>query len=78
MVYIESFRKRRDDIMLNKKADDEVVVIDMMQIKSDFTVIEKETRLITKRPKDAQELRKMIGTRTVGGRRLVELYEEGK
>ena len=64
--------------MLNKKADDEVVVIDMMQIKSDFTVIEKETRLITKRPKDAQELRKMIGTRTVGGRRLVELYEEGK
>ncbi|WP_436864815.1 hypothetical protein [Bacillus fungorum] len=54
--------------MLNKKEDDEVVVIDMMQIKSDFTVIEKETRLITKRPKNAQELRKMIGTRTAGGR----------
>ncbi len=68
MVYIESFRERRDDIMLNKKEDDEVVVIDMMQIKSDFTVIEKETRLITKRPKNAQELRKMIGTRTAGGR----------
>ncbi|PGK36900.1 hypothetical protein CN907_17155 [Bacillus anthracis] len=64
--------------MLNKKADDEVVFIDMMQIKSDFTVIENETRLITKRPKNAQELRKMIGTRTVGGRRLVDLYEEGK
>ncbi|PIE95013.1 hypothetical protein CO726_13010 [Bacillus fungorum] len=64
--------------MLNKKADDEVVVIDMMQIKSDFTVIEKETRLITKRPKKAQELRKMIGTRTAGGRRLVELYKEDK
>ncbi|WP_242301877.1 hypothetical protein [Bacillus cereus group sp. BfR-BA-01361] len=64
--------------MLNKKADDEVVVIDMIQIKSDFTRVENETRLITKRPKNAQELRKMIGTRTVGGRRLVELYEEGK
>ncbi|MDH4423545.1 hypothetical protein CN931_19805 [Bacillus sp. AFS054943] len=64
--------------MLNKKEDGEVVVIDMAQIKSDFTVIENETRLITKRPKDAQELRKMIGTRTAGGRRLVELYEEGK
>ncbi|PGU01313.1 MULTISPECIES: hypothetical protein [Bacillus cereus group] len=64
--------------MLNKKEDGEVVVIDMAQIKSDFTVIENETRLITKRPKDAQELRKMIGTRTAAGRRLVELYEEGK
>ncbi|KXI80847.1 hypothetical protein ACS52_06895 [Bacillus cereus] len=64
--------------MLNKKADDEVVVIDMIQIKSDFTRVENETRLITKRPKNAQELRKMLGTRTVGGRRLVELYEEGK
>lgn len=64
--------------MLNKKADDEVVVIDMIQIKSDFTRVENETRLITKRPKDAQELRKMIGTRTVSGKRLVELYEEGK
>lgn len=64
--------------MLNKKADDEVVAIDIMQIKSDCTVIEKETCLITKRPKNAQELRKMIGTRTVGGRRLVDLYEEDK
>ncbi|ASI76666.1 hypothetical protein LKM01_23840 [Bacillus pacificus] len=64
--------------MLNKKADDEVVVIDMMQIKSDFTMIEKEISLITKRPKNAQELRKMIGTRTVSGKRLVDLYEEGK
>ena len=50
----------------------------MVQIKSDFTVTENETRLITKRPKDAQELRKMIGTRTVSGEQLVELYEEGK
>ncbi|ACO28945.1 hypothetical protein MRY88_05045 [Bacillus cereus] len=64
--------------MLNKKEDDEVIVIDMVQIKSDFTVTENETRLITKRSKDAQELRKMIGTRTVSGERLVELYEEGK
>ncbi|WP_318582044.1 hypothetical protein [Bacillus paranthracis] len=64
--------------MLNKKADDEVVVIDMIQIKSDFTRVENETRLITKRPKNAQELRKMLGTRTVSGRRLVDLYEEGK
>ncbi|MCU5466685.1 hypothetical protein OCF07_16200 [Bacillus pacificus] len=78
MVYIELFRKRRDDIMLNKKEDDEVIVIDMVQLNLDFTVIENETSLITKRPKDAQELRKMIGTRTVGGSRLVELYEEGK
>nr|WP_255291750.1 hypothetical protein [Bacillus toyonensis] len=65
-------------MMVNKKENDEVVVIDMMQIKSDFTVIEKEIRLITKGPKNAQELRKMIGTRTVGGRRLVDLYEEDK
>ncbi len=50
----------------------------MVQLNLDFTVIENETSLITKRPKDAQELRKMIGTRTVGGSRLVELYEEGK
>ncbi|HDR7898337.1 hypothetical protein OCD85_06665 [Bacillus pacificus] len=64
--------------MLNKKEDDEVIVIDMVQLNLDFTVIENETSLITKRPKDAQELRKMIGTRTVGGSRLVELYEEGK
>ncbi|EOS8270812.1 TPA: hypothetical protein ACTZ3L_003699 [Bacillus cereus] len=64
--------------MLNKKQGDEVVVIDMTQIKSDFAVIENENRLITKRPKDAQDLRKMIGTRTVSGRRLVDLYEEGK
>ncbi|HHP5603498.1 hypothetical protein SIL80_12380 [Bacillus cereus group sp. BfR-BA-01119] len=64
--------------MLNKKQGDEVVVIDMTQVKSDFAVLENETRLITKRPKDAQDLRKMIGTRTVSGRRLVDLYEEGK
>lgn len=64
--------------MLNKKQGDEVVVIDMTQVKSDFAVLENETRLITKRPKDAQGLRKMIGTRTVSGRRLVDLYEEGK
>ncbi|TNO95652.1 hypothetical protein [Bacillus sp. CD3-1a] len=64
--------------MLNKKQGDKVVVIDMTQVKSDFAVLENETRLITKRPKDAQDLRKMIGTRTVSGRRLVDLYEEGK
>ncbi|ONH02267.1 hypothetical protein BKK45_01590 [Bacillus cereus] len=64
--------------MLNKKEDDEVIVIDMVQLNLDFTVIENETSLITKRPKDAQELRKMIGTCTVSGKRLVELYEEGR
>ncbi|MFJ8218847.1 hypothetical protein [Bacillus cereus] len=64
--------------MVNKKENDEVVVIDIVQIKSGFTVTEDEKSLITKRPKDAQELRKMIGTRTAVGRRLVALYEEDK
>lgn len=50
----------------------------MTQIKADFTLIENENSLITKRPKDAQGLRKMIDTCTVGRKRLVELYEEGK
>ncbi len=58
----------------------ELGVIDMNQVVTDFQSLEvKEVeKLVTRRPKDAQDLRGMIGTRTAGGKNLVDIYKEEK
>lgn len=72
-------RKLRQSLILNEKKD-ELGVIDMSQVVTDFQPLEtKEVeKLVTRRPKDAQDLRKMIGTRTDGGKNLVDIYKEEK
>ncbi|KZD71266.1 hypothetical protein B4088_0850 [Bacillus cereus] len=52
----------------------------MSQVVTDFQPLEaKEVeKLVTRRPKDAQDLRKMIGTRTAGSKNLVDIYKEEK
>ncbi|EJS66408.1 hypothetical protein CON38_08015 [Bacillus cereus] len=72
-------RKLRQSLILNEKKG-ELGVIDMSQVVTDFQPLEtKETKkLVTRRPKDAQDLRKMIGTRTAGGKNLVDIYKEEK
>ncbi|UNP77266.1 hypothetical protein MN033_03480 [Bacillus nitratireducens] len=72
-------RKSGQSLNLNEK-EDELGVIDMSQVVTDIQPLgPKETeKLVTRRPKDAQDLRKMIGTRTVGGKNLVDIYKEEK
>ncbi|OQR55221.1 hypothetical protein [Bacillus sp. CDB3] len=72
-------RKLGQSLNLNEK-EDELGVIDMSQVVTDVQPLEtKETeKLVTRRPKDAQDLRKMIGTRTAGSKNLVDIYKEEK
>ena len=70
-------RKLGQSLNLNEK-EDELGVIDMSQVVTDMQPLEtKETeKLVTRRLKDAQDLRKMIGTRTAGSKNLVDIYKE--
>lgn len=63
---------------LNQK--DELGVIDMSQVATDLKTVRvaPENRLVSHPPKDARDLRKMIGTRTASGRSLTDIYKQGK
>ncbi|MCP8970031.1 hypothetical protein [Ectobacillus ponti] len=62
------------------REQEDVGVIDMNEvvdhIEEQLPVLDKQ--LVERAPKDALELRKMIGTRSIPGRTLVDLYKENR
>ncbi|WP_078430511.1 hypothetical protein [Alkalihalobacterium alkalinitrilicum] len=55
-----------------------VINLSNMVTPSKFLKPTEDKKLVTRKPQNARDLRKMIGTRSATGQKLVDIYKQGR